>query len=341
MPAEGLTAIRLSDGSVLALGGDATMGPRTRLATRLPAGAASWIRLHDAPVALDTPAVLALTAASVMVVAPSFANGTVAAPSRALLLEPMHGLWFMLPQVPVPLLSPRLLRLDLTHVIAVGAVGQFVGAIFDLHAQRWATVSAPISNLASYTTIILPDRGMLLMATVAINGYGQPYPVQQSWLLSGRHEWSPLARPPELADGAQAVLVDGQTVLFAGGRPLADNPNAPAPPPMLYNDTDNAWSIAGRTGQNHRDGQLVGLGGGRGMLIGGQSAHGAPSTECLLYAGHGWQEAAPLPGPWARYAVVALSDTKVLLMGGDRGEASRIRPVADTMIFSLDPAPLG
>jgi len=340
-PAEGVTAIRLPDGSVLALGGDDGVDAQTRMAARLLPGTATWIRLPSAPVDLATPGALALSMDSVVVTAPAFANGNLAEPSRALLFDPLTGTWAALPVVPVPLFAPVLLRLDSQHVLALGGVGGAVGAVLNLHTRAWTRVLSPVQNLASYTAVMLPTCGVMLLASVSVAGNGQPAPVRQSWLFTPQRTWRRLARAPILADGAQAALLDGNRVLFAGGRPLADDPRAAAPPALLYDAQRNTWSVAGSTGENHRGGQLVALAGDRALLIGGHDAGGAPSRECLLFDGHSWRATESLPGPWAGYAVVAVSSTNVLLIGGDRPRARSIAPVADTMVWSLDPTPVG
>jgi hypothetical protein len=336
--ADGLTAVRLGDGSVVAVGGEAALTAHTRMAALLSPGAASWARLPDAPVDLDTPAALVLTPETVMIVAPSYASYMLASPSKALLLDVLHRTWTMLPEVPIPLLRPALYRLDMTRVIAVGAVGGPVGAVFDLHRGRWAAIGSPLPNLASYTTVMLPGRGMMMMITVAIDGHLQPYPVRRASLLDSSLRWVPLAPPPYTADGAVAVVLGVDRVLFACGRPAGDDPAAQAPRPLLYVPSSNAWIIAGSTGQNHRGGSLVGLSGGRALLIGGHSALGEPTMECLLFAGLTWGPAAPLPGPWAGFAAVAVDESHVLLLGGDRSGPTTIGPVADTIVWSFDPA---
>ena len=340
-PAEGVTAIRLPDGSVLALGGDAAAGADTRMAARLLPGSSAWIRLPSAPVDLATPSALALSIDSVVVTAPAFASGNLAKPSSALLLDPLTGTWAALPVVPAPLLAPVLLRLDSQHVLALGAVGGAVGAVLNLQARTWTTVLSPVQNLASYTAVMLPGRGAMILVSVVLDSSGRPTPVRQGWLLTPQRRWHRLAGAPIQADGAQAALLDGDHVLFAGGRPLADDPRAAAPPALLYDVQNNTWSVAGSTGQNHRGGQLVALAGGRAILVGGHDAGGTPSTECLLFDAHSWRATASLPGPWAGYAVVAVSSTSVLLIGGDRPHGSSIDAVADTIVWSLDPAPVG
>ncbi len=336
--ADGLSAVRLGDGSIVVAGGEAANATHTGMAALLSPGAASWTRLPNAPIDLDTPAALALNLESVMVVAPSYASGILAAPSKALLLDVLHRTWTALPDVPVPLLRPALYRLDTTRVIAVGAVGDSVGAVFDLSAGRWTVVGAPLPSLAGYSTVMLPGRGMMMLITVAIDGHLQPYPVRRAVLLNSSLNWAPLAPPPFTADGAAAVLLDANRVLFSGGLPIAGDPGAQAPPPLLYTPSTNAWVVAGGTGQNHLGGSLVGLGFGRALLVGGHSALGAPTMECLLFGGLTWAPAAPLPGPWAGFAVVAVDDRHVLLVGGDRSGPTTTGPVADTVEWSLDAA---
>ena len=336
-PAEGLTAVLLPGGSVVALGGDAALRTGARMAAELAPDATAWTKLPGAPVELATPAALALNQSAVLVVAPAYANGNLAQPSKALLLDTVRRHWTVLPAVPLPLLAPHLLQIDKTHVLAAGAVGGPLGAIFDLQTYKWTVIKAPVKDLASYSTTFLPGRGVLLMASVAITANGQPYAVRRAWLLDERIAWHQVARPPVPGDGAQAVVVDADKVLFAGARPTGDNPGAAAPPPLLYDAAGNNWVIAGDTGQVHRGGLVVALGYGHALLIGGHDAQGAPTTECLLFDGSRWHSAESLPSPWAGYAVVGLPDSRVLLIGGDRRKASVIQPVADTIEWSLDP----
>lgn len=142
---------------------------------------------------------------------------------------------------------------------------------------------------------------------------------------------------PISEDGAQAVTIDSNRVLFAGGRPIGDNPDQAAPPPIVYNAEANSWEVTGTAGQTHRGALLVALGAGNALLIGGHNARGEPTAECLLFDGARWHRAESLPGPWADYAVVGLPDSRVLLVGGDRRRATSIEPVADTIVWSLDP----
>ena len=70
-------------------GGAATQRSGARMAVRLDPKHDAWQNLPPAPVDLDTPAALALTDHAVLVVAPSFANGSIGAPSKALILDPI------------------------------------------------------------------------------------------------------------------------------------------------------------------------------------------------------------------------------------------------------------
>jgi hypothetical protein len=206
-----------------------------------------------------------------------------------------------------------------------------------LRTHAWTPLEGPVSDLASYATAMLPGKGVLILASVAISAAGQPLAVRRAWLLSGRHAWRQVARPPDAEDGAQAVAIDDHRVLFAGGRPLGDNPSQSAPPPIIYDDASNTWKITGSTGDSHRGGLLVALGADLALLVGGHGAMGDPTSECLLFDGSNWHHTQPLPGSWADYALVALPDFRVLLLGGDRREASTIRPVTDAILWSLDP----
>ncbi len=336
--ADWLTAAPLGGGSVVVLGGETS---NIRLAALLLPGAASWTRYPDAPVDIGTPAALALTPEMVMVVAPSFASGALAAPSKALLLDVTGRTWMTLPSVPVPLLRPVLYRLDATRIIAVGGLGGFVGAVFDLYNRRWTPIGAPVSNVASYSTVMLPGRGMMMMITVVIDEHSQPRTVRRACLLTTTLKWVTLAQPPFTSDGAQAVVLDANRVLFAGARPTADSPGSPEPRPLLYTATSDTWTTTSSTGQDHRGGTLVAVGGGRALLVSGHSVLGEPTMQCLLFDGRTWLSAGSLPDPWAAFAAVAVDEYHVLLIGGDRRGLTTMGPVADTIEWSLDPVPAG
>lgn len=333
-----LAAVRLDDGSIVAIGGVTALTRHTRTAELLMPGATSWIRLPDAPIDLGTPAVMALNLETVMVVGPSGASGMLAAPSKALLLDVLHRTWTMLPDVPVPLLRPDLVRLDAARVIAVGAVGGAVGAVFDLNAGRWTVIGAPLPNLAGYTTVMLPGQGLMVMITVAIDVHLQPYPVRFAAVLDRGLKWTPLAPPPYTSDGAAAVLLDSNRVLFSGGLSTVNDPAAQATQPLLYYPLTNTWIVADGIGPSHLGGSLTGLGSGRALLIGGHSALGTPTMECLLYSGLTWYSSASLPGPSAGFAVVAVDESHLLLIGGDRAGPTSIGPVSDTFEWSFDAA---
>ncbi|HWE64856.1 MAG TPA: hypothetical protein VHB98_24345 [Chloroflexota bacterium] len=334
-PTAGLAATRLPDGSVLAVGGDASTGTNTELAARFSLQSGSWHRLPNAPVPLATPAVLALNMHAVLVVAPSIANGTMAAPSKALILDPLRGQWLSLPSCPVALFQPRLLQLNAHEVLAVGGIGDTIGAIFDRSTQRWTPLASPVAALSTYTLAALPDGRAMLVASVAIDAQHQPAMVRQAFALTAAHTWQTLARPPIAVDGEQAVALDDHRILLAGGYGLADDPSAPVPPALIYDVHLDRWSVAGATGADHRGAQLVALAGGRALLIGGHGPDGQPSAGCLLFDGSRWQAAQPLPGPWAGYALVTLADGSVLLIGGDRPSSDGFTTVADTMLLPL------
>lgn len=334
-PAQGLAAIGLQDGSILAVGGDAVMGARTRFAARYSATTGRWQRLPDAPAPLDTPALLQLNQRAVLVVAPSFAGGTLASPSRAFSFDPLRGQWQALPPCPVPLYAPHLLRLNAREVFAGGGIGNTVGAIFDLAVQRWSSIVSPIPAIATYTMAPLPGGEVLLVASVAIDVHKHPYMVRRAFALRAARTWRPLARPPLAVDGAQAVALGDGRVLLAGGYPEGDDPMRPVPPALIYTIATDRWQRGAFTGADHRGAQLIDLPNARALLVGGHSPDGAPSAGCLLFDGHAWQTLRPLPGPWAGYALAALQDGGVLLVGGDRAVANGFAPVADTMLLPL------
>lgn len=86
---------------------------------------------------------------------------------------------------------------------------------------------------------------------------------------------------------------------------------------------------------SHLGGSLTAQGNGRALLIGGHSALGTPTMECLLYSGRTWSPSASLPAPSAGFAVVAVDESHVLLIGGDRAGPTSIGPVADTIVWSF------
>jgi hypothetical protein len=334
-PAVGLAATRMPDGSILAVGGEPALGTPTRMAAVLRPGASAWTSLPKAPFELDTPALLALTAHAALVVAPAFANGTIAAPSKVLLLDPVTGSWTTLPNVPIGLLSPRLIRLSQGAVLAIGGVGDAIGATFDFKSQQWTLLHGPIKSLAGYSAVMMPGLGTILMGSVAISAAQKPYAVRRAWLLTQAGTWRDLARPPVEMDGAQAVVLDQSRVLFGGGYAVGDDPNAAAPPTIIYDTYSNSWSLAGSTGQDHRGAKLIALGHGRAVLLGGHSANGRPSTGCELFDATGWHPAEPLPSEWAGYAAVALDGNTILVVGGDRATRGVVGPVADTMQLAM------
>jgi hypothetical protein len=333
-PSAGLAAGRLPDGSVVAIGGDAATGAVARMAARFTS-TGGWQRLPNAPQTLDTPGVLVLGEHAVMVIAPSFANGTIASPSDTFILDPIWGRWITLPPCPVALAAPHLVRLNSHTVLATGAAGNTIGATFDLTTQHWSALASPVANLATYSVVEAPGRGALLFASVAITASGQPCGVRQTWLLDPARTWQMLARPPLVFDGATAVALTSHTFLLAGSYPVEDDPRVMAPPALLFDLQSDRWSVAGSTGNTHRGGALVALPDGRALLVGGHGPDGAPTADCLLFTGTTWEAARSLPGPWAGYALTSLADGSVLLIGGDRPRDHTFGPVADTMVLPL------
>src|SRR5205085_11089162 len=106
-------------------------------------------------------------------------------------------------------------------------------------------------------------------------------------------------------DGASAVALGASRVLVAGGYPLGDDPMLAPPSSLIYDAQLDRWSAAGATGTNHRGAELVAIGNGRAILVGGHGPDQQPSPACLVFNGHRWQPTEPLPGPWSGYALVS------------------------------------
>jgi hypothetical protein len=332
----GLTAVRLPDHSIVAVGGAATQSSGARMAVRLDPKQDAWQSLPPSPVDLDTPAALALTNHAVLVVAPSFANGAIGAPSKALILDPVWRRWITLPPCPVALINPRILLLNSHTVLAVGGVGNLIGATLNLTTEQWTTLRSPVPDLAGYSVAAIAGKGALLLSSVAIDAAGQPIAVRRAWLLSPSGIWTEAARPPLVVDGAQAVDLGNGQVLFAGGYPMGDDPKLPAPPALLYDISRNQWSIAGSTGADHRGGQLVLLNVGRAVLVGGHGPDGTPTASCIVFSAAQWREAYRLPTPVAGYAVVGTARGELMLIGGARPSAKGKAAAAGALLLPLD-----
>jgi large repetitive protein len=332
----GLTAVRLPDDSIVAVGGAATQRSGARMAVRLDPKHDAWQSLPPAPVDLDTPAALALTDHAVLIVAPSFANGSIGAPSKALILDPIWRRWITLPPCPVALLNPRVLLLNAHTVLAVGGVGDLIGATLNLTTEQWIPLRSPVPDLAGYSMAAMTGKGALLLSSVAIGAVGQPVAVRRAWLLSPFGVWTEAARPPLVVDGAQAVDLGNGQILFAGGYPLGDDPKLPAPPALLYNVSRNQWSVAGSTGTDHRGGQLVLLSTGRAVLVGGHGPDGSPTLSCIVFSTAHWRKAYTLPSPAAGYAAVATAHGELMVIGGTRPSAKGMAAGAAAMLLPLD-----
>jgi hypothetical protein len=332
----GLTAVRLPDDSIVAVGGAATQRSGTRMAVRLDPKHDAWQSLPPAPVDLDTPAALALTDHAVLIVAPSFANGSIGAPSKALILDPIWRRWITLPPCPVALLNPRVMLLNAHTVLAVGGVGDLIGATLNLTTEQWTPLRSPVPNLAGYSMAVMTGKGALLLSSVAISAMGQPVAVRRAWLLGPSGVWTEAARPPLVVDGAQAVDLGNGQLLFAGGYPLGDDPKLPAPPALLYNVSRNQWSVAGSTGADHRGGQLVLLSTGRAVLVGGHGPDGSPTLSCIVFSTAHWRKAYTLPSPAAGYAAVATAHGELMVIGGARPSAKGMAAGAGAMLLPLD-----
>jgi hypothetical protein len=318
VPSDDIAAVALPDGSVLAVGGDAGVLHGVRLTARYSAITGTWQRLPDAPVPMSTAALATLASGVVLVVEPSFALGGTATPSRALIFSPATGKWRILPSCPVPLLSPRLVSLSASEMLAVGGVGANIGAVLNVTTGQWTVVPSPVPNLATYAIAPLGVGRVLLVAEVAIDGHGTPGAVRRAFAFSAQGSWQELARPIASEDGAQAVALDSGEILLAGGYPVGDNPNLPVPPAQLYRPRTNSWQILSSTGAASRGAQLLALPGGRALLVGGHFPAGNPSSQCLLYRQGRWHSVDNLPGPWSGYALVVLPRGDVMLIGGDR-----------------------
>lgn len=205
--------------------------------------------------------------------------------------------------------------------------------VYDARTDRWIQ-GAPIPEPRFGDTVVALHDGRVLDT----GGYGQNnqggLPILASTYIydPGADSWRRAGDLPAATVGASGVtLADGRVLLVGGAVALPQPVYSPGGGAQLVQDTVNAelfdpqkdrWSPAGSLSRVRYGEALAALAGGGAVAAGGCiGSNGAPpaavDTVEIFDAGAGtWRAAQRLPEPRCGATAIALSDGRVLVVGG-------------------------
>jgi hypothetical protein len=311
---ERFAAIRLSDGSVLALGGRG-LGIGTLIATMhetaelLNPETLEWTMTGVMAEGRRSPAMVELEDGRVLV-----AGGllpTKFTTQAAEIWDPTEGVWTTVAPMHRTRDGMGAVRLPDGRVMVVGGKmdAKLIGTldqseIYDVDADTW-TEAAPMSEKRLNHTVTL-----LLDGRVLVTGGGKedgPFSKTAETYDSGTDTWKTVAPMTVSRSFHTATLLEDGRVLVVGGRGkrlLAE----------LYDPITDVWSSAGETEAARAEHSAVRLLDGRVLVIGGLGS----LTESEIYdpVANEWSTGSPLKIGRYRSSTVLLSDGRVVTFGG-------------------------
>ena len=311
---ERFAALRLSDGSVLALGGRG-LGIGTLIATMhetaelLNPETLEWTMTGVMAEGRRSPAMVELEDGRVLV-----AGGllpTKFTTQTTEIWDPTEGVWTTVAPMHRTRDGMGAVRLPDGRVMVVGGKmdAKLIGTldqseIYDVDADTW-TEAAPMSEKRLNHTVTL-----LLDGRVLVTGGGKedgPFSKTAETYDSGTDTWKMVAPMTVSRSFHTATLLEDGRVLVVGGRGkrlLAE----------LYDPITDVWSSAGETEAARAEHSAVRLLDGRVLVTGGLGS----LTESEIYdpVANEWSTGSPLTIGRYRSSTVLLSDGRVVTFGG-------------------------
>ncbi len=311
---ERFSALRLSDGSVLALGGRG-LGIGTLIATMhetaelLNPETLEWTMTGVMAEGRRSPAMVELADGRVLV-----AGGllpTKFTTETAEIWDPTEGVWTAVAPMHRTRDGMGAVRLPDGRVIVVGGKmdAKLIGTldqseIYDVDADTW-TEAAPMSEKRINHTVTL-----LLDGRVLVTGGGKedpPFSKTAETYDPGTDTWTTVAPMTVSRSFHTATLLEDGRVLVVGGRGkrlLAE----------LYDPVTDVWSSAGETEMARAEHNAVLLLDGRVLVTGGLG--NLAESEIYDPVANEWSTGSPLKIGRYRSSTVLLSDGRVVTFGG-------------------------
>ena len=352
------TATLLADGRILVAGERDTQRyagyPQRYLLAEASSGlwdpaSAKWKPLPDMPAPRSGHAAALLPDGSVMILGGATLSLATYRPEDATsvdLFDPGKGRWSTTDPMSSERLGPSAVALDDGSVLAVGG-----GLVPDHSAgisrpgpatERWSSgkhrwsASGKMHQARFDQTATLLADGMVLVA----GGEGTLRALSSAELFDPTTAtWSDAAAMLEPRARHQAVRMPDGRVLVAGGY----GANGITGSAEIYDPGNATWTTAGQMSVARDRFALVVLPDGRVVALGGGGPAGgdpyAPLDNVDIYdpATNTWAAATPMPEPRWGLAAVALTDGRVVVIGGDSvlsGEVARQRRPDDVLLFT-------
>ncbi len=313
---ERFSALRLSDGSVLALGGrgqglgNVKLGHVEETAEILNPETLEWTFTGPMVEGRRSPATVELADGRVLV-----AGGL--GPQKETILtteiwDPMESAWTSVAPMHLSRDGMGAARLPDGRVMVVGGKtdDKFLVAtldkseIYDVEADTWTEAAAMSEKRLNHTVTLLLDGRVLVTGGGKEDG---PFSKTAETYGPGTDTWTTVAPMMVSRSFHSATLLEDGRVLVVGGRGkrlLAE----------LYDPIADVWSSAGETEAPRADHSALLLLDGRVLVTGGLGL----LTESEIYnpVANEWSTGSPLKTGRYRHSIVLLSDGRVVAMGG-------------------------
>jgi N-acetylneuraminic acid mutarotase len=317
----GATTSTLSDGSVLAAGGQLVCSANltTVAATYLFNPSTNlWTPTGPLPTPVYDHTATVLADGSVLV-----AGGSNFGPvATSQIFSPAAGQWTVAGNMVVARAAHTASLLSSGQVLVAGGsttLGEnsFNGStsaaeLFNPSTSSWKATAPMAASRVGHTATVL-GNGQVLVAGGESDDpiLGNSTPLASAELYDPTSgTWSPAASMNEIHDGATAALLPSGSVLVAGGGSASAE---------LYNPTTNSWSYAAPMSTSRTGAAAVVLANGTPLVVGGytdQNGDLTTSAEAYDPATNTWSPAGNLVVPENGFALGVLQDGRVLVYGG-------------------------
>jgi N-acetylneuraminic acid mutarotase len=324
---DGHTATLLTNGTVLASGGEGSNGVTTSTEIYNPS-TGSWSATGNLNVARASYDAVLLPSGKILVAGGCIKTCVSGNTATAELFDPTSGVWSKTGSMKTARVYFGMVLLSNGKVLAVGGcTGQnsngctgvtSAAEIYNPATGTWSATNAMRAARGAFTATLLP-KGLVLVAG-GINAAGNPINSAERY-DSGSGTWAGTGSLNVARDEHTATLLSNGQVLVAGGE---NTSGVTFGQTELYNPTTKKWTLTGNMNNGRLEHAAVLLANGKVLVSGGNKVTATattvlPSAEIYDPTTGVWSKTGNMSGPRVGHSSTLLGSGLVLNAGGNDG----------------------
>ncbi len=322
-----LSLVRLDNGEVLAIGGEASFSPSAAV-DRFDPKTSRWTKASALMVARHHHSSVLLADGRVMVV------GGIGKEHDRLasveMFDPKTATW----KSAAPLNSGRsnhsAMVLPNGHVLVVGGRDENDECVascarYDPAKNKW-TKATPLPSATCDLSLLKRADDILALGGISRDGVRGMLAFSSS---TGK--WTKRAAPSTRREAHAVTLFADGRVMITGGN--AGGRGGRLSSSQMYQTTGDAWQPAAALLGPRVAHSATLLTDGRVLVSGGRADDNLATTEIYVPSQKRWLRGPQMPQPRSAHQAIALEDGRVLVAGGYVGTGARVAPSPDTAVF--------